>query len=72
MLNTKKAQKIKNIFNTLPIFHLLKQGRPLIDYECMQRFFEFLKVEKILKMHWINSNGWGILGLYSIPFRYLA
>jgi len=68
----KKGSKKKIYLQHITIFHLLKQGGPLIDYECMQRFFEFLKVEKILKMHRTNSSGWGILGLYSIPFRYLA
>jgi hypothetical protein len=39
----------------------------LIDYECIQGFFRFIKVEKILNMHWTTSNGWGMVGIYLIP-----
>jgi hypothetical protein len=34
---------------------------PLIDYECMEGFFQFIKVEKILNMYWTDSNGWGMI-----------
>jgi len=28
---------------------------------CLQKFFEFLKVEKLPKMHWNDFNGWGMV-----------
>jgi hypothetical protein len=34
-------------------------------YECMESFFAFLKVEKVPKMHWNDSNGWGNGTLYA-------
>ncbi len=29
------------------MFYLLKQGKSMKEYECMESFFAFLKVEKV-------------------------
>ncbi len=65
VLNAKRVEKKKPL--ACYCFHLLEQGKPLIDYECIQGFFQFIKVEKIFNMHWINSNGWGMVGIYLVP-----
>ncbi len=33
------------------MFHLLEQGNSMKDFECMESFFTFLKVEKVPKLH---------------------
>jgi hypothetical protein len=42
------------------IFHLLKNGRPLIDFESLKELFEFLKFSLMPPKNWINSSGWGM------------
>ncbi len=49
VVNVEKVQKKEKSFQFVIIFHLLQQGRPLIDYECMQGFFRFLKLSKLPK-----------------------
>jgi hypothetical protein len=43
------------------MFHLLKHGKRMINYECMENFFAFFKVEKVCKMHLSDSNGRGMV-----------
>jgi hypothetical protein len=62
-----KGLKKRKYLEFVILFHFLKQGGPLIDYECMQELFVFLKVEKMLKMHWTYSNRWGMVGMNSFP-----
>jgi hypothetical protein len=41
------------------MFHLLKHAMPMTNYECMdEQFFTFLKVEKVLEVHWNDSSTW--------------
>ncbi len=58
-LNAKKAYKKKKNLEFVIIFHLLKQGKPMTYYECMESFFAFLKVGKVFKLHWgcIHNQG---------------
>ncbi len=67
VLNVKKVQKERKHLQFVTMFHLLIQSKPLIDYKCMQEFFSFLKVERMLKMHQVDSNKWGMVGMYSFP-----
>jgi hypothetical protein len=61
MLNAKRTCKKKKILQFVIMFHFLKHGKPMIDYECMENFFAFFKVEKVPKMHLSDSNGWGMV-----------
>jgi hypothetical protein len=51
VLNGKRVEK-KN--------KLLKNGRPMIDFESLKELFEFLKFANAPKKHWTNSSGWGM------------
>jgi hypothetical protein len=44
----------------VPIFHLLKNGRPIIDFESLNELFEFLKFANAPKKHWTDLSGWGM------------
>jgi hypothetical protein len=40
------------------IFHLLKNGKPIIDFESLKELFQFLKFVDAPKKHSIDSNEW--------------
>jgi hypothetical protein len=40
------------------IFHILKHGKPMLEYETHMELFDFLNLEEIFKMHWIDSTSW--------------
>jgi hypothetical protein len=42
------------------IFHLLKNGKPMIDFENLKELFEFLKNFNAPKKHWTSSSEWGM------------
>jgi len=39
------------------IFHLLKHGKFMIDFEHMKDLFDFLKVHHTPRKYWTNSSG---------------
>jgi hypothetical protein len=52
---TKKCMKLIQ-FATL--FHTLKHGKPILDYESPKKTFQFLNLEENLKIHWKNMVRW--------------
>jgi hypothetical protein len=42
------------------IFHLLKNGRPITDFESLKELIEFFNFVNAPKKHWTNSSGWGM------------
>ncbi len=52
--NGGKVEKEKKYIQFVAIWHLLKQGRPMIDFERLK----FLKVENCLRKHWFDSTNW--------------
>ncbi len=56
MLNVERACREKK-FQFVIVFHLLKQGKSMKDYECMESFFAFVKVKKVPKLHWSDLVG---------------
>jgi len=56
MLDAKRACREKKI-QFVTMFHLWKQAKSMKDYECMERFFAFLKVKKVLKLQWRDLVG---------------
>jgi hypothetical protein len=46
----KKIQFVEN-------FHLLKNGKPMIDFESLKELFKFWKFFNAPKKHWKNSSG---------------
>jgi hypothetical protein len=53
VVNGRKIKKKK----TITIFHLLKHGKPIRDFEHMRGLFDFLKGHHTPKKYWTNSNG---------------
>jgi hypothetical protein len=42
------------------IFQLLKNGKPMTNFESLKNLFEFLNFANAPKKHWIYSSGWGM------------
>jgi hypothetical protein len=40
------------------IFHLLKQGCPMLEYATNQPLLQFLNVPKLARRHWSDGAGW--------------
>jgi hypothetical protein len=40
------------------IFHLLNQGRPMVEYEAIRSLLQFLETPKLAKNHWSDNMGW--------------
>jgi hypothetical protein len=55
VVNGRKARKRKTFVQFVAIFHLLKHGRPMTNFEHMKTMFHFLKVHHTPRKHWTNS-----------------
>jgi hypothetical protein len=42
------------------LFHTLKHGGPMFEYEAHNDLFDFLNLEKNPKMHWTHNFGWAM------------
>ena len=42
------------------IFHILAQGRPMLEYESLNLLFNFLQVRHLPKKHWSDNSGWAM------------
>ncbi len=51
VVNERKAKKKEKIVQFVIIFHLLKDGRPMTNFEHMKGLFDFLKVHHIANKH---------------------
>ncbi len=41
------------------LFHTLKHGQPMVEYEVHKELFDFLSFEENSKIHWIDGLGYG-------------
>jgi len=49
------------------VFHILAEGRPMIEYEFLNSLFNFLQVRHIPKKQWSDNSGWAMAEvLYSL------
>jgi len=57
--STSKKGKHKFFKNVqfVATFHMLKHGRPMINFEHMKGLFDFLIVHHTPKKHWTYSSG---------------
>jgi hypothetical protein len=53
-----KGDKARKIAQFATVFHMLQQGRPMLEYESMRDLFGFLKMPHLSKKHWSNNSGW--------------
>ncbi len=60
MVNGGKVEKKKKIVQFVPIFHLLKHGKPMTNFEHMGGLFDFLNVHHMPGKHWTNLASWGM------------
>lgn len=40
------------------VFHVLQEGRPMLEYESLNRLLNFLRVPHMPKKHWSDDSGW--------------
>ncbi len=50
----KKNKKVQFVV----VFYLLKEGRPLINYESLKDLFCFFKIKNMPRKHWFDNVGW--------------
>ncbi len=60
VVNGVVGEKRKKLIQFAILFHLLKHGRPMLEYEAHKELFDFLNLEVNPKMHWIDLVGWAI------------
>jgi hypothetical protein len=60
VLNGGRVKFFLKYIQFVAIFHLLKNGRPMIDFKSLKELFEFLKFVDAPKKHWIDSSEWGM------------
>lgn len=53
--NGGKVERKKKYIQFVAIWHFLKQGHPMIDFERLKALFKFLKVENCPCKHWFDS-----------------
>jgi hypothetical protein len=49
------SEKCKKLVQFATLFHALKHGRPMLEYEAHEDIFDFLNFEENPKMHWIGT-----------------
>jgi hypothetical protein len=54
------GEKRKKLVYFITLFHTLKHGRPMFEYEVHKELFDFLNLEENPKMHWTYSLSWAM------------
>jgi hypothetical protein len=71
VVNGRKAKK--KIVQFVAIFHLLKHGKPMTNFESMGDLFDFLRVHHMPKEHWTNSIGWGMVSaMHNVILKHIV
>jgi len=52
MINGLASEKHTKLVQFATLFHTLKHGRPMFEYEVHKDLFDFLNFEENPKMHW--------------------
>ncbi len=55
------GEKQRKFIQFAIIFHTLKHGKPMLEYETHIELFDFLNLEENPKMHWIYSASWAMV-----------
>jgi hypothetical protein len=50
----------KGLIQFASIFHVLNQGRPMIEFVMLKDLYDLLRLKNNPKKHWINTSGLGI------------
>ncbi len=60
VINGVVGEKCQKLIQFATLFHHLKHGRPMLEYETHKELFDFLNLEENPKMHWIDLIGWAL------------
>jgi hypothetical protein len=52
--------KYRKLVQFATLFHTLKHGKPMLEYEVHKLLIDFLNVEDNPKMRWIDPMGWAM------------
>jgi hypothetical protein len=55
--NVLVGEKHRKLVQFATMFHTLKHGMLMLEYEAQKDLFDFLNLEESLKMHWTNNYG---------------
>ncbi len=51
------GRRKKKLMHFSKCFHMLVKGRPMTDFESMNKLLHFFDVKNFLKTHWSNTSG---------------
>jgi hypothetical protein len=54
------GEKCIKLIQFATLFHILKHGKPMFEYEAHKELFDFLYLEENLKIHWTNLASWAM------------
>jgi hypothetical protein len=58
VINGLVGEKNRKLVQFPTLFHTLKHGMLMLEYETHKDLFDFLNLEKNPKMHWTNNSSW--------------
>ncbi len=58
MTNGLVGEKRKKLVQFATLFHTLKHGMPMLQYDAHNDLFYFMNLEENPKMHWTDNFGW--------------
>jgi hypothetical protein len=61
MMNQLVVVKHNKLVQFATLFHALKHGGPMFEFEVHKDLFDFLSLEENLKMHWTHNFGWAMV-----------
>jgi hypothetical protein len=52
------------------VFYLLREGRPLTNYESLKDLFYFFKIKNMARKHWFDNLGWEMVeSIHDVVFE---
>jgi hypothetical protein len=55
------SEKHKKLIQFATLFHTLKHGQLMLEYEAPNKLFDFLSFEENPKMHWTDLASWAMV-----------
>ncbi len=55
------GEKCIKLIQFATLFHTLKHGKPMFEYEVHKELFDFLNLEENPKIHWTNLTSWAMI-----------
>jgi hypothetical protein len=51
---------LKKVIQFVTVFYLVREGKPMLEYESTRGFLQFLQVKNCLQKHWCDNTGWSM------------